>query len=151
MIPTLHYSGKLRKTIYVITNDPTVKTIKLSVSADIKEILAVVPRYINFGKIQKGATHKKEITILNKGEEKISITDIVVKPEGLMSIQPTNRFTLIPGQDKTLSVSFTPSGKPGYIYGSIIIKTDAKYLPKKIIRARAELLKDQKDKYLSKD
>lgn len=91
------------------------------------------------------------MTILNKGEEKISITDIVVKSEGLMSIQPTNRFTLIPGQSKTLSVSFTPSGKPGYFYGSIIIMTDAEYLPKKIIRARAKLLKDQKDEYLPKD
>jgi hypothetical protein len=110
-----------------------------------------VPGYINFGKIQEGATHKRKITVLNKGEEKISITDIVVKPEGLLSIQPTNRFTLIPGQNKILSVSFTPSGKPGYFYGSIIIKTDITYLPEKILRVKAELLRDQKDKHLSRD
>ncbi|MCD6569737.1 MAG: DUF1573 domain-containing protein [Deltaproteobacteria bacterium] len=150
-IPTLYYSGKLRKTIHIITNDPNAGTIKLNVSADIKEVLVVRPRYINFGKVKQGSTYKREITLTNKGEKEISITDIVLRPEGVMSIEPTNKITLIPDQEKTFSLLFTPSDKTGQFRGAIIIKTDINYLPKKIIRVQAKPLSNHQDKHLYKD
>jgi hypothetical protein len=131
-------SGKVKKTIHVITNDPENKEITLNLSFDVNETLVVRPLSINFGKVSKGDTYKKEITISNKDEKPLSITDIKTSPDKILRIRGEKKFTLKPKKRKTVTLLFAPNEAKAF-FGTVTIITGTDPAENKVIRVQAEV------------
>lgn len=138
--PTTLRRGKLKKDIRIATNDPEAKTLTLSIQANIIEDLYIRPLSINFGIVKQGSSSEKDLLITNKGKNLISITDIKPKMVKMLTISPSYKFTLAPGQTRKLVLTFIPGSNVSAVYGSVVIKTDIEYLPEKIIRTRAKIV-----------
>ena len=90
--------------------------------------------------VKQGSSSEKEILITNKGKNPVSITDIVPRLGNMLTISPPHKFTLAPGQTRKLTLTLLPGSKVGIVHGSVIIKTDIEYLPRKAIRVRARIV-----------
>lgn len=138
-ISTRGYTKTLNKKIKIQTNDPDSSTVILTMRAKILEMLSVNPKMINLGKVFQGSSHKREFTVINKGKENISITRITTKPDSLVSVDPKEPFVLKPGDGKKFKLMFNSGMSKGHTGGYVSLETDLEYLPKKIIRVRAQV------------
>ncbi|MEA3222258.1 MAG: DUF1573 domain-containing protein [Thermodesulfobacteriota bacterium] len=142
IIDTRYRRGKLNKDIRVITNDPDAKTLRLSIQANIVQDLYTQPFPIDFGEVKHGSSYEKEIVITNKGKKPISITEIKISQTKALTISPSDKFTLAPGQTRKFVLTLVPGLKEGKFRGSVIMMTDIEYLPRKIIFVRARVVGD---------
>ncbi|MBN1635719.1 MAG: hypothetical protein JW920_04365 [Deltaproteobacteria bacterium] len=144
-IATISRKGSFRKDIYLTTNDPDAATAKLSIQADVQEVIVIEPRYINFGMIKAGATHHKAIQVINKGNDPLTITHISANPEQIVQLVPQEEFILAPKEHREILLTLTPVESKKNIYGNLIISTDLEYLPQKSIRFRAQVIPESKE------
>jgi hypothetical protein len=80
------------------------------------------------------------IKIANKGKGNVTITAIDVTPPVNLSISPNKNIIIKPGSTKDLLLKLDSGKEPGFIEGTVLIKTDIPNLPEKIIPVRAEVL-----------
>jgi len=144
-ISTMSRKGSFRKDIYLTTNDPEAATAKLSIQGDVLQVLAIEPRYINFGKIRVGATHHKAIQVINKGNDPITITQITANPAQIALVVPQEEFILAPKEHREILLSLTPDESKKSLYGNFIMTTDLEYLPIKSVRFRAQIIPEKKE------
>lgn len=134
---------KYRKEIELVTNDPDQKGITLTVTADIQEILSITPAYLNFGPIKPNSRNAQEIIVANHGRYPIVLTEITANPQPQMTIAPRRRTILKPGGSLRLLLTLTAGRNPGFMEGSVVIKTDLPALPEKTIFVRGEVMPGQ--------
>ena len=120
------YSGEVKKSIMVETNDPDNPRVSLSLSGRVIAELMVTPRYINFRNVSKDRPPKPislEIK-LQQGKglkiEKVSVENpnIVLKEEKKTK------------EEAVYSVSLSEKVPIGRLTGKILIKTNSKKSPK---------------------
>lgn len=103
--------------LYIAGSDGKLTAFKLG----LKDLFA--PSSNSYGQVTVGATVSKNITIRNVGDKSINVSDIV---SGLSDFKvetsPTS-FVMLPGQAKSINVSFTPSAI-GMRETNLIIKSD---------------------------
>lgn len=137
-IPTINRKGNFKRDVSIETNDPALKEVVLSISANIFETLSILPPYVDFGRIKKGSMNKQDILIANTGKAPLTILGIATDPAGMIAIAPAlHRATVKPGDKKSLTVSLTPQERTGFIGGTISIKTDRAIIAEKKIHFRA--------------
>jgi hypothetical protein len=139
-IKTFHLRETYKKDIDVTTNDPNKGAFVLTVNATIKEILSITPQYVNFGSISAKSKYNMPIKVSNKGKGNVTITVIDVNPPVNLSISPNKNIVIKPGSTKDLLLKLDSGKDPGFIEGTILIKTDLPNLPEKIIPVRAEVV-----------
>ncbi|MBN2298061.1 MAG: DUF1573 domain-containing protein [Deltaproteobacteria bacterium] len=137
---TRGYTKTLSKQIKIKTNDKDAGTVILAMKAEILEILSVTPAFVNLGKVEAGSIKNSEITLLNKGKATVSISRVTAKPESIITVSPDQAFILKPGEDKRLELTFNSGSSKGHTGGYVTLETDIEYLPKKIIRVRAQVV-----------
>lgn len=141
---TRGYTKTLNKQIKIQTNDPRAGLLRLTMKAKVHEILSVSPRLVNLGKVQKGSSHTRELQVENKGKDTVSITRIIAKPDTMITIAPAEPFILKPGEEKRFEITFNPGSAKGHTGGYVDLSTDMEYLPRKIIRVRAQVVEEKK-------
>jgi hypothetical protein len=139
-IKTFHLKDSYKKDIDVTTNDPNKVTFSLRIYATIREILSITPQYINFGKVPIKSKYNMPIKVTNKGKGNVTITVIDVNPAVNLGISPSKNIIIKPGNAKDLLLKLDSGKDPGFIEGTVLIKTDIPNLPEKIIPVRAEVL-----------
>ena len=139
-IKTFHLKDSYKKDIDVTSNDPNKGVFSLTIHATIMEILSITPQYINFGKVTIKSTYNKPIKVTNKGKGNVTITVIDVNPSVNLVISPSKDIIIKPGNTKDLLLKLDSGKDPGFIEGTVLIKTDLPNLPEKIIPVRAEVL-----------
>jgi len=139
-ISTRGYTSTLRKEIKIRTNDRDAGTVALTMNARVLEILSVNPPFVNLGKMAPGTIKSREVTVLNKGKDPVSISRITARPESTIGISPETAFTLKPGEARTMEITFNSGALRGHAGGYLTLETDLEYLPKKIIRVRAQVV-----------
>ena len=80
------------------------------------------------------------IKVTNKGKDNVTITVINVNPAVNLDISPSKNIIVKPGNTKDLLLKLDSGKDPGFIEGTVLIKTDIPNLPEKIIPVRAEVL-----------
>ncbi len=133
------YTGNLDKEIKVETNDPKADLIVLSMKARVAEMLKVNPRLVNFGRMVKGQTANREITVENVSKRPIKITRLEVTPENLLAVRPADPFLLKPGEARKLTIVISTGSSSGFVGGSVSLETNLEYLPKKTVHVRVEV------------
>jgi len=139
-ISTRGYTKTLSKQIKIRTNDRDAGTVILTMNARILEILSVDPPFVNLGKMAPGTIQGREVTVLNKGKDPVSISRITARPESTIGISPEQAFTLKPGEARKFEITFNSGALRGHAGGYVTLDTDLEYLPKKIIRVRAQVV-----------
>ena len=141
---TRGYTKTLNKDIKIQTTDPQAGLVKLTMKAKIREVLRVAPRMVNFGKVKKGTTHTQALTVKNMGKEPIAIKEISARPDTMVAISPARAFTLNPGEERQFELTFNSGTSKGYTGGYVNLFTDIEYLPRKVIRVRAQVVEEKK-------
>lgn len=139
-IKTSHFKDSYKKEISVTTNDPGKGAFVLTINATIKEMLSITPSYINFGSVSLNSKYNMPIKVENKGKGNVTITVINVNPSVNLGISPSKNLVIKPGKTKDLLLKLDSGKDPGFIEGTVIIKTNIPNLPEKIIPVRAEVL-----------
>lgn len=139
-IKTVHFRDVYKKEINVTTNDPGKGAFVLTINATIRELLSITPLYINFGSVFINSQYNQPIKVANKGKSNMTITAIIVNPAVNLSISPEKNITIKPGKTKDLLLKLNSGKNPGFIEGTVLIKTNIPNLPEKIIPVRAEVL-----------
>jgi hypothetical protein len=139
-IKTAHIRDVYKKEINVTTNDPDKRAFILTINATIREILSITPQYINFGSLSVNSKYSQPIKVENKGKGNVTITIINVNPAVNLSVSPDKNIIIKPGKTKDLQLRLDSGKNPGFIEGTVLIKTNIPNLPEKIIPVRAEVL-----------
>jgi hypothetical protein len=139
-IKTFHLKDSYKKDIDVTSNDPNKGSFILTINATIREILSITPQYVNFGSVSAKSKYNMPIKLTNKGKDTVTITAIDVNPAVNLVISPSRNIIIKPGNTKDLLLKLDSGKDPGFIEGTVLIKTDIPSLPEKIIPVRAEVL-----------
>lgn len=115
------FSGKVRKTIAVATDDPKLPVTTLSLSGSVVEEITIDPRQLDFGTLKAGSTKEKTITLASNIKNGVRLSVSSVSPQ--FKVTPGKNF-LKPGESVTITVSATPRKGDRMISGYIFIKAD---------------------------
>jgi len=111
-VNTQAFSGPITKTVQVFTNDPDMATFTLTIKADVKAILNILPRETEqVGLIFKGQAVEKEFTIKSEDGQPFQITQVQTEDNNV-------RYEIVPEKDK-LSAKFLVKVPADYPVGPI--------------------------------
>jgi hypothetical protein len=131
-------SGKTKKRITVMSNDPVNPNLSLELVGEIVVDVSVKPRHLSFGQIGKGETVTREFELTVNEPEKVKITEVTVSDE---------RFVLqrISGEasgNSKYSVKLTNTKTIGRVSGQVIIKLEGSESEKVEVPVRASVVGD---------
>ena len=121
--------GKVHKDIFIVTNDPASPTVKITLSGEVREVLALRPAYVNFGTLRRGKAAVRELALTNQGAVPVVITGMEARPERLFSVDATTPLTLGPGETRTLKISCSADTSDERAYGTVIMRATQKQQP----------------------
>jgi len=108
--------------------------------ATIIENLSINPGFINFGVIPVKTTQNVPVKITNNTKAAMVVRSLEVNPSVNLSINPNRNITFKPGESKQLTLKFDAGKDPGFIQGSIVVKTNMPNFPDKVVSVNAEVI-----------
>jgi hypothetical protein len=72
--------------------------------------IAVLPADVNFGAIQVGSTHIKDLFVQNAGDEVLYIYSMTLVPATAFQVEPNERIGIAAGDSALLDLYFSPLG-----------------------------------------
>lgn len=120
---TTNYSGAVRKTVSVDTDDPKVPSSLLYLKGTIIEEVQINPRQLNLGQVRVGTTKKASLTVTNKGSKPLKLT--AVKSSLPQIAAESEKKLLKPGESGTIMVSAAPRKGDRLLSGYLYITTDS--------------------------
>lgn len=69
------FRGEVSKTVYLYTNDPLAPVMQLVIKGQVRELFALTPRQVQFGRVAPGQTVEASVTLTNNTGE-----DLVFDP-----------------------------------------------------------------------
>ncbi|WP_165221287.1 DUF1573 domain-containing protein [Aquisphaera insulae] len=116
-------NGFLKDEITLITNDPNMQTIPISVVANVQSAVAVTPSIINFGGVKPGQSVTK--TVLVKSAQAFSITKMAADEGGLETREAAEGAKA----SHLVTLTFKAPEQPGPYHSVLTIETDMKDEP----------------------
>ena len=111
--PTIQ--GAITDTLTLVTNDPDTPSTVLLSGTGVRPNLQVSPTALAFGNQPVGnPSAPQTVTVLNNGTGPVAITGISTTSGEYTLSPPVAPFTLAAGQNRVLSVVFTPSSKASF-------------------------------------
>jgi hypothetical protein len=115
-------SGKVHKSIRVMSNDPKNKMEIIHLKALVRNPVDITPMsYFAFNEMEVGSESESKLKITNNSKKTLKITDIKTNPKALM-INLKGEKTLKPGESYTMIARATPD-KEGYFRGTVKFHT----------------------------
>lgn len=127
-LPT--HNGPLHKKITVSSDDPLEPNKVLDLKADVQRALQLSSSFIPFNKGKVGMQVTGEIVISNKGQSPVNVNARSLDPSYI--IVSANPFIIGPGEEKPLTVTYTPQ-KQGTFRFQMNIETDLKGYEKFVV------------------
>jgi hypothetical protein len=118
--------GKVERTIYITTNDPTSQNVSVKLAADVREELESVnySSPILLGNVGIGKTAAKAMFLKNVSNHSIAIKNFIVSSPS-MTIEMDKKIL---NPNDTLNIQATVrSEKIGWVYEHFTIETNSKY------------------------
>ena len=108
-LSTKRMKGKFSKPITVETNDPNNKSLRLTLTGQVQELINISPAFVQFGRVEPDQTQTRKVMITNKSQTPLELSI------DSSSVSPTFQGELaevIPGQQYELTVTATPPFNP---------------------------------------
>lgn len=90
--------------------------------------LSALSGSVNFGSVTMGSSSTQSVTVTNKGEVPVTISQVKVSGSGFSFAGPSLPITIPAGQNGAIMVKFTPSGA-GSATGTLTIQSNAPGAP----------------------
>jgi hypothetical protein len=113
-------SGKTKKRITVMSNDPETPNLSLELSGEIIVDVAVTPRHLSFGQVGKGETATREFELKVNEPGKVKIIEVTATDEKLV----LKRIEGEPSGDSKYSVELADTKTIGRVTGKVIVKLE---------------------------
>ena len=124
------FRGNITKTIYIYSNDPVRQTMQLHIKGSVKEIVAVEPLQINFGKVEAGKPVTSTVVLRNQGKETLELGKPHATAAELQVKMPEVDFAS--GAEVTLELKLTPKPGQARFSGYVMVPVDG--IPKNELR-----------------
>jgi hypothetical protein len=124
------FRGNISKTIYIYSNDPVRPTMQLHIKGSVKEIVAVEPLQINFGKVEAGKPVTSTVVLRNQGKETLKLGKPHATAAELQVKMPEVDFAS--GAEVTLELKLTPKPGQARFSGYVMVPVDG--IPKNELR-----------------
>jgi len=134
---TAYLSGNFAKRVAVTTNDPKQPETGLTLRGQILTELEIKPELLDFGQVKAGAVARQRLTIINCGKQRVTLSDLRLKPTRCFSLAAHSPAFIEPGQSIQLEVIFIPPDVSGSVWGALKFTTDLAYLPTRTVPIRA--------------
>ena len=118
-----HYSGDVRKTVKIVSNDPQSKQV-MFLKCNVVRPFKIFPRFLSFNRMYVGEESKGKVVLTNLTDKPLKIEDVQYTPENMrLNIQPGME---IPAMDNfTIEAYYTPKTMEPFS-GVVKIITDNK-------------------------
>jgi hypothetical protein len=126
--------GYFKDEITLVTNDPTVKAIPISVVANVKGAVSVTPSIVNFGQVQAGTTVSKVVHV--RSSSPFAITKLAATRTELDPKDSNNGSF----NDHTLNLRLKVPDTAGPYHAVVKIETDLKDEPPSQIKTFATVV-----------
>ncbi|MFM1942238.1 MAG: hypothetical protein RI897_1220 [Verrucomicrobiota bacterium] len=128
------FSGDVKKSITVLSNDPQNPNITLSIQADVWSPIEITPRSLVF-QYDPGAAEgeEKEIVIVNNRDEPLKLSP----PEWTQKAFNATLTEKVPGKEFSLKIATVPPVGTGTITAPITLKTSVPDQPRISVHAMA--------------
>lgn len=113
--------GLLRETVTVITDYKQQLRTAITATGDVAGEVMLSLQNLNFGACKAGSGKTKELIVTKTGAPDLAVTGVVVRPEGKFDAKVE---TLEEGRKYKVTVTLKDTAKPGYVKGSVNIKTN---------------------------
>jgi len=130
----------MRKTIFVYTNDPKQKIVKLIVATDVHVLLGTKPSSINMGKQRKNNSYSKYVDFDGSDKDTVNIISVKSKNEFIQVETNTEGFENNP--DKKIKITLLPGMGVGRFRDKITITTDHKTVSRLTVTVYGEIVGD---------
>ena len=142
-VSTTGITGPMRKTVVVTTNDPKQPEINLIVAVVVEPEVALSQPALFFGNISANREVTREVILTIP-------TDKTIRVVGAESSNKDIRLSLSPvaetnGKRVRLSVTHKAGAKPGYFFGTAVIKTTSRRTPELTLGIRGTVDPPQPD------
>jgi hypothetical protein len=129
---TAGLNGRAGKEVYVSSNDPATPKVTIKFSANVLNVLDVMPKSLVFDQAKVDSSYTKIITITNpSSKDAVKILSVTSKQEGLKLTLMKNQ--LMPGEQTQLQAVLQPT-KSGTLNDNIELVTDNPHQPKYELR-----------------
>lgn len=120
-----NFSGKVRKSIAVVTNAGKTPSFTLNLDGNIVEELQVSPRSLSLGPIKPGAAKQTTITVTNRGGNSVKLLSVSSNSASLLIKATIRRGSIKPGETVSIDVTITPRSDAKVLSGYLHIMTDS--------------------------
>ena len=108
-LSTKRMKGKFSKPITVETNDPNNKSLRLTLSGQVQELINVSPAFVQFGRVEPDEAQTRKVMITNKSETPLELS---LDSSSMSPVFKGDLAEVIPGQQYELTVTATPPFNP---------------------------------------
>ncbi len=133
-IRTENLSGPVEKQITITTNDPQHSTVTLSIKAVVEPEIEVSEASIAFGSVPVGKEVRREVLLTVPASKPIRLLSAASTDPNVAVILET-----VPGSNgkkSKLTVIRKANAKPGYHFGTIVVKTSSRLNPELTVYER---------------
>ncbi len=124
---TKNYRGKSRKTVTVHSNDPDRPQVQLAISCEILVEFELVPRYVNFGTIEKGEERSRSVKVRFPSDPTQWVTKVESMTRGIHARQVPSKSTK-PGETE-IRIRVNKEVPVGRLSGQVLISTTSPTKP----------------------
>jgi uncharacterized protein (TIGR03437 family) len=127
-LPSNLRNGNLRLTVrFGSQNSPPGVVLRVAGGVDLAPLISVSPTRIEFGDVIAGSSRDLPLTIANAGTFPLTIQEIRT-PSAVFSISPAGGFRIQPGEQRIVSVRFSPTSL-GQNSVSLLVRSDDERTP----------------------
>jgi uncharacterized protein (DUF58 family) len=116
-----NFAGAVVKTVTVESDDPKSPRYTLTIKGTVSEEVVITPRQLNFGKVKGGEVKEVSLSVENKGNRALQLTD--VKSSFPQVSVKLSKNVISPGASGSLQIIAAPRTSDRILSGYITIKT----------------------------
>jgi uncharacterized cupredoxin-like copper-binding protein len=135
------FTGKVQKSISVLTNAGKAPNFTLNMEGTIVEVLQVAPRQLSLGPVKPGAAKQMTVTVTNRDSVSVKLLSVSATTNTLPTKAVIKKGELKPGETGTIELTITPRADAKVMSGYLHIMTDCAQKKEIIIPMYASLAK----------
>jgi len=120
-----NFSGKVQKSVSLVTNAGKAPNYTLYLEGTIVEALQVSPRQVTLGPAKPGVAKQTSVTVTNRGVNSVKLLSVSATSNSLQIKATIKKSELKPGETGTIELSVTPRPEAKVMSGYLHIMTDS--------------------------
>lgn len=120
-----NFSGKVQKSVSVVTNAGRSPKFTLNLDGNIVEELQVAPRQLSLGPVKPGVAKQASVTVTNRGANSVKLLSVSANSTSLQIKAVIKKAELKPGETGTIDLAITPRSEAKVLSGYLHIITDS--------------------------